>query len=437
MFKILGKKVGSENQLILYISIVLGIGLELLVLSFWREKYDYHYLPIVWFLGGLISSLAAIYISFMPAESIKSIPSTRSNNVIYIGLFVGLSLIVAYFLDQLFIKNPYDPMQSDVLPTLQMMTQRLMNGEYPYHEIQFPGWAFSPGYLTMQYLPFIFAEIIHMDYRFFAYIVFILMITFFLWSGRFELSKLSMNDAIIKIILPFLAIKFILSRTPGIFMHSVELLDAAYYLLLAYSFFNKSIYLRGIALACCLLSRYGILFWLPAYGIIYFWEQGWHKTLKLSGIVFGAIIVLYVLPFMTKDPMLFFNGIKVYDHMALSLWSNVPDWYQHIGKPYTLTQGVGFAIYFLDFWEGDMIDKISAIKWIQIASSILVSAITIFIYYVKKTKIVDTSLYLLGSLSVYLTVFYSLIFAPFSYLFIVPFFVLFAILCKVPLYFKK
>ncbi|MBK9735148.1 MAG: hypothetical protein IPO92_09355 [Saprospiraceae bacterium] len=340
-------------------------------------------------------------------------------------------------MDQLFVKNPYDPMQSDVLPTLQMMTQRLMNFEYPYHEIQFPGWAFSPGYLTMQYLPFVFAEIMHMDYRFFAYIVFILMIAFFLWSGRFDLPKLSTTDAIIKIIFPFLAIKFILSRTPGIFMHSVELLDAAYYLLLAYSFFSKSIYLRGLALACCLLSRYGILFWIPSYGIIYLWEEGWHKTLKLAGIVCGSIIILYVLPFMSKEPMLFFNGIKVYDQMALSLWSNVPDWYQHVGKPYTLTQGVGFAIYFLDFWDGDMIDKISAIKWIQIISSMLLSAITIGVYYFKKTKIVDTSLYLLGSLSVYLTVFYSLIFAPFSYLFLVPFFVLFAILFKVPLYFKN
>ncbi len=414
------------------ILVLLGIFLELMVLTWGRHEEHYLLLPIFWVSGGVLASVAAVFYSFKRAEINKAIPTEVPNYFFWI--FVILAILVFAKISVVFFNHPADPMQSDVVPTLQFMAKRLVLGESPYQVVEFPGWSFQPGYLTMQFLPFALAELLKIDYRVIAFIAFVIMIAIVLKkTNQTPDITLELIWNIFKIILPFVSIYLIIRFHIAIFAHSVELLDVAYYLLLAYSLFSKSIYLRSFAIAVCLLSRYGILLWLPAYALIYYWEEGWHKTLKLAGIVVALIIVLYVLPFMTQDPFLFFNSLKNYDQMAEHLWSSVPEWYQHIGKPYTLAQGLGFAIYFLDFWDGTILEKISAIKMVHIVLSLSITMMTIVVYYFKKEKIKDTNLFLLGSMCLYLTIFYNFVFAPYSYLFVVPFFVLFVILYKIPI----
>ncbi len=410
--------------------ILIGIIMQIYVMSIGRHEQSYLINPLLWFCGGILSSCVAIFYS---CQSVQG-KSKQDRAFIFEALFIGVSLLMLAYLTSLFYQNPIDPTKSDVIPTLQTMAQRIMNLEYPYYKVHYPGWSFEPGYLPMQYLPFIKAEILKIDYRTMSYLYFVFVTYLFCYNLERYQNSLEWIWNLVLILIPFFFIKLIYLYDASVFIYSVELLDVAFYMFLAYSLFSGSVHLKAFAIVCCLLSRYGIVLWLPAYAFIYFKEEGLQKTMKLSGVVIGLLMVLYVIPFLTKDPLLFFKGLKNYDQMALSQWSDVPTWYAHIGKPYILSQGLGFAIYFLEFWDGEIIDKIKAIKLVHIMASVFVTVLTISVYHFRRQKIKDVNLFLLGSLGLYLTVFYNFVFAPFSYLFLVPFFVLMTILYKIPIY---
>lgn len=410
--------------------ILIGALMELYVMSIGRDELLFFQLPIIWFFGGILAGVAVIYYSFTSHYERPTLFPV--NQVVNYFVFFSFAVIVMAYLTSLFYNSPPDPMKSDIIPTIQTMAQRLMNFDYPYYKVEYPGWSFEPGYLTMQYIPFVKAEILKIDYRTWAYIIFLGVMFLFVYRLNFRNDIYSWFWSLVMIGLPFLGIKLIMLYDASIFMYSVELLDAAYYMFLVYSLFSKSNLLRAIAISCCLLSRYGIVIWLPAYAFIYYKEVGLKDTLRLSYMVIGMLLILYVLPFMTKEPNLFFKGLSNYDQMAIGQWTNVPDWYAHIGKPYILTQGLGFAIYFREFLQGEMIDRIEALKLVHLLSSLGIMLLTILIYHFKRKRIKSIELYLAGSLILYLTVFYNFVFAPFSYLFLVPFFTTIAVLYKLP-----
>jgi hypothetical protein len=428
MFKNLNVK--SFNY---YLALVLlGVLLQFFVMSYGREELRYLKWPSLWFLGGIIAGLTTMVFSFNHV-SVKD-PYSKHNSVVLNVIFIGFALITLSYLIPIFLNNPPNPLQSDVIPTIQIMTQRLMHGQYPYHPVEFPGWSYIPSYLTMHYLPFIQAEMLSIDYRTWAYLIFVIVLVLFVQNLKKSENIIESLWNIMLIILPFIFVIKILEYDASIFQYSVELLDVAYYLFLVYSLFSKSIYLRAFAIGLCILSRYGIVLWIPAYALIYYWEEGRKKTMLLSGLVLGMIFLLYVLPFMVKDPLVFFKGINSYDQMAVGQWSDVPSWYAHVGKPYVLTQGLGFAIYFYEFLNGDLLGKIKTLKLIHILASLAVTVFTILVYHFKSEKIKDINIYLMGSFGLFLTVFYNFVFTPYSYLFLVPFFVLVSILYKIPIY---
>lgn len=424
--------VSSKNLNPWVLLALIGVLMQTYVMSVGKGPDQMLVNPFIWLIGGVAASLVAVFYSFK--GNIKINQSSFNTVWIYDFVFVSMSLLTMAYLTSIFYNNPSDPTQSDVVPTLQIMTQRIMDFQYPYYTVEFPGWSFEPGYLPMQYLPFIKAEILKIDYRTLAYLAFVFVLFFYLSNIKKFLNSLELFWGLSLVIIPFVGIKVISIHDASVFKYSVELLDAAYYLLLAYSLFSGSVYLRAVAIVACLLSRYGIVIWLPAYAFIYYREEGLQKAIKLTSIVVGLVLVLYVLPFMTKDPMLFFKGLKNYDQMAVGQWTDIPSWYAHIGKPYILSQGLGFAIYFLEYWDGEIIDKIKAIKLVHVLLSVLIMVGTILFYHIRRPKIKDVNLYLLGSLALYLTVFYSFVFAPFSYLFLVPYFVSMSILFKIPIY---
>jgi hypothetical protein len=412
------------------IIVLAGAAMELYVMSFGRDDTLFYILPLIWFAGGLVAGFAVMWYSFKATHQKPSLPPIH--HVFIYFIFFSCAILIMAYLTSLFYNFPPDATKSDVVPTLQIMAKRLMNFQYPYYKVEFSGWSFEPGYLTMQYLPFVKAEILKVDYRTWAYMIFLGVLFLYNYRLNFNNDIYSRSWNLVLVILPFISIKAIMTYDASIFMHSVELLDVAYYMLLVYSLFSKSVLLRAFAITCCLLSRYGIVIWLPAYLFIYYNEVGLKVTLRLSLMVIVMVLVLYVLPFMTKEPGLFFKSLSNYNQMAVGQWSHVPDWYAHIGKPYILTQGLGFAIYFREFLAGEMLEKINTLKLVHLLSSFGVMVLTLVVYHFKRSSIKSADLYLAGSLVVFMTVFYNFVFAPFSYLFLVPYFTIIAVLYKMP-----
>jgi hypothetical protein len=400
-----------------FILILLGFLIEASVFTFIRNEYHYYRLPIIGFIGAMMTGLG-VYLESKRNFSIYELKSSNKiNSLGYIALILAATF-VSYYILQICFANPLDPRKSDVIPTIQTMVVRVLNFQNPNKLIQYDGYSFEPAYLTMHYLPFCIAEKIKLDYRFFAYFIFVVsLVPLVKWIHERSLINI---EIIIKAILPFLFLFYLCRFNDPIIMHAVELMDVAFVILLAYSIFSKSWFLQGIAVVCCLLSRYGIVVWLPFFAFFLYNIESKERVLKSLLVVVSGVCILYVFPFMIKDPFLFFKGLNSYNVVGVTLWDSIPDWYG-VKKPYTLTQGFGFAIFFDDYLNCNTESKINIIKAVQIGLCLIFLFLCSF--SIKKEIIKNKKLFILFTLKIFMTIFYAFLFAPFSYLYLVPFFV--------------
>ncbi len=415
------------------IILLVGIVLELLTLTFLKGDRYMYISPILWILAGFFTVGAAIPLLVFAKPNQFQIADNQldSSRIFTVLGFLGLfSLLVAFIITKQFHAHPYNPLESDVIPTIEILVRRLLNGEWVYAPIDFPGWTVHNAYLPLQYMPFVIAEKLHFDYRWLAYLFFV--VTLFFWIKKVFLKNSQTKELVLKIIAIFIALLILNKQDWASLAFSLELIDVAFYLFLALSFFHKDWKIKSLAILCCLLSRYAFTFWLPFYAISYWIEYGKKDALKIVASVFLGIVVLYVLPFLTKQPMLFFDGLKYYDKTAIGQWSDIPSWYQHVGKPFHLSQGQSTAIYFYDFWNGDISTKLNAARLFHLLACIFSVIVISFCYHNwKKHNSFDYSSFLLLSLKFYFVFFYGFFYVPFSYLYWIPLFFTLAILFKV------
>jgi hypothetical protein len=90
--------------------------------------------------------------------------------------------------------------------------------------------------------------------------------------------------------------------------------------------------------------------------------------------------------------------------------------------PDNLLQGLGFGVYFYEWFNLDIAGKLRMYKLAHLILSIG-TVIGLGIYYLKCKANINYKLFLLGSLKIYLVVFYNFIQIPFHYLYLVPVFV--------------
>jgi hypothetical protein len=418
-----------KSRTLYLILFLFGLFLELRILSIAKRWPDYHTSPVLWFLGGFLTVFAGAKLLFFE----KNEPATNENQtkktVWLLGLFSILAAAVAFLLTPNFAAHPSNPLESDVIPTIEILVRRILNGEWVYAPIQFPTWTVNNAYLPMQYLPFIFAEKLHFDYRWLAYLSFLIIIL--MWINFSFKKQINLFEWTLKICFVFIALLMLNKHDFASFAFSLELIDVAFYLFLALSFYHKSWWFKGLAILFCLLSRYAFVIWLPFYVWSFFGQKGQKETLKVAGFVFFGVVLLYVLPFLTKEPMLFFNGLKYYDKTAIGQWSDIPDWYD-LKKPFHLTQGLSTSVYFYDYWQGTILEKLAAARKLHFAACFLsVGLIAVFYWFYRKKSSFNYENFLLLSLKFYFIFFYGFFYVPFSYLYWIPLFYSVAILFKI------
>ena len=144
-------------------------------------------------------------------------------------------------------------------------------------------------------------------------------------------------------------------------------------------------------------------------------------------------MAIYVIPFLSKDWDVFFEGLAYYGKTAEAAWQ----WQRADGRPLILINGLSHAIYFYDFVEGELLDQLKMNRLFHLGMC-SITAIGIFYFYWKNRKRgLNISIYLLIGLKLYLVVFYSFFYVPFSYLFMLPMFLTIPILYQIPLFPKK
>ena len=406
---------------------VISLLIEVLLLSFLKNRLGIYISPFV----IVFNNFALVFFAYKlktEQKSLSFINNGNKNKFLYIG-YAFLVLILGVFLNSVFHSIPITPEISDVIPTLQKYNTRLLSGEFPYNPIQYSSWVVIPNYLPMQWLPFSIAEILNLDYRWIAYILFV-VVNFLYWKQN--ISKSSLVENVFKASVPFLFVFLILQKDNLVFGTNVELMLAAFYMFLAYTIKSKNYILIALGILFCLMSRFSLIFWLPLYVFLLFKRENFKFIFKVGFAVFVGVLIIYVIPFMSQDPFIFIKGLKYYSHAAVGEWL-IKSFQTEGDIPFHLGQGVGFAVYFYEFAKGTLEENLNFAKSFHVFIS-LFTVLSLFLFYWFKKNLLAISFFALLSFKIYLSVFYAFIHIPYVYLQLVPLFISVAILYEINLF---
>lgn len=330
-------------------------------------------------------------------------------------------VVCAFYFHREISRIPIDVHISDIIPTIQVLDQRLLSGSYPYAVITSFGYELHPTYLPMMWLPFLPAALFHFDERWIAFAIWSVAVLLMVRASQKE--AISKGAQWLLTVLPFFLFMIISRTTLATYGNTIELMIVGFYLLFALQLAKIQQYLSGnpvkngammaFFICLCLLSRYSFLLWLPlAFGLL--WLQN-RKFASMTAVwVVTGVLVLFVLPFMSQDPMIYINGLKHYSSAALTVWE------EPVSNAHPLYQGLGIASIFKDAWEGEMSQGLAALQQWQVAVSLAAVGFCALLWGIKGARIQHFSLYLVGSLKFYFAFFYGFIQMPYLYLMLTP-----------------
>jgi hypothetical protein len=332
---------------------------------------------------------------------------------------VGIGLAIFHFNREISV-IPIDHLISDIIPTIEVMNQRLLAGQYPYTLIQDFGYDLSPTYLPLMWLPYFPAALFQFDDRWVAFTIWAIAALMLIRRGH--QSGLSVSARWLVTALPFVHFIFIEEGTSATFGNTVELMIAGFYMMFALQLDRIREYLRGNAwkkgallaffLLLCLMSRYSFLLWLPLCCLVV-WMDNRKLFLATSVWTFVGVLIIFVFPFLLRDPMVYFKGLQYYSVAALAGWAQE-------GQPSPLYDGMGIAGIFRDEVQGDMAIRLAFVQRWQMVVSLLAVGVSAAYWWRNRTRMQHLPLFLLGSLKFYFAFFYGFIQMPYVYLMLTP-----------------
>jgi hypothetical protein len=400
---------------------------ELLLLTRFIGVFGPYISPLILFTSSLLIGIVGIQKSVQINKSLnaqeikrdvardeKHSITTVTSKSIGAGLLIICIGITSLLLFNLIKHHPVNVSQSDIIPQTQVLVERFLHKQFPYTIISNWGYNLFPTYLPLQWLPYIIAEYIKLDYRLFAYAI--LMIVVIMYFIKYK-NEFTAGPHFLFCILLFLPVVLIYFFQPSIYYNSLENLIGAYYLLLAYAILTNSMVLTGVALVLCLLSRYSLVLWLPFFLFVLLLQK--HRREALIVLVLGILgfLLFYFVPFLSKDTTIFMKGYQYHTTAALAEW-NGQSWQQPGDKPFQLFRGLGFAGFFYDHSSGTIEQRLNSYRVLHLAFSSATVLVLCGWFYLKR-KNVEWRIFSIASLKIYLAVFYSFIQIPYDYLFLV------------------
>lgn len=422
-----------QSRIVLISLLLISIFIEVGMQTWWNVAFGEYWSPFVMFLSGVLICLIAFRLIVFEKEPIPILKNkkddTRKSIVFFSTFLIGAIWIgVEYFEIQQKFPVYENGTGSDVIPSLKLYVQRFLNGEFPYQPLEFDGWTVMPTYFPMMWLPYSFSEILSIDYRWTAYLVFLMPL--FLLQWQLKKQDIPIFELIFKIGLPFFFIYSYMTCFDHVMGYGVELMPVGLYFFLVLSLQAKRPWLIALPIVFVLLSRYAFTFWLPVYLLTIWIERGFRTVFKVSSWVLAGVIGLYILPFLSKDWDIFLEGFAYYGKTAESAWQ----WDRGDGRPLLLMTGLSHAIFFYDFVEGDLMSRMGVNRLFHLIFC-LGTAFGLFYFYLKNRKRgLRIAIFLLIGLKLYLVFFYSFFYVPFRYLFQLPLFLTIPILYQIPLF---
>ncbi|MEZ4828741.1 MAG: hypothetical protein R3C61_21015 [Bacteroidia bacterium] len=400
---------------------VVLVVLEVAVMTFWRRELGVWAGPVVLIiLSVFIAGLPLLKNQLFPAPVGASGLSVSARRWISWGVWLlGLGVLIPLYYHIL--RNlPTDINKSDIIPTIEVCVRRFLNGEKVYAEITAFPYPHFPNYFPFKWLPFFIPEILGTDYRWLPLAMVAVGLGFYhhnLLSARIPTWMFCLLA-----VAPWLILLYYHLHMPWNIAYTVELLDLGYYLIMAYFLIRGKVIITAITITMALLSRVSFAFWLPAYLLGVWVKENKPYALKLGLMVFGGVMLFFVLPFVAPDHEVLAKGENAYFRAAMASWS-MSEADRESGKkvPHVMRDETGFASWVYLLSEKGAEEKIRLIQKIHLGVS-LGTALLIGLGWLLVRWKIPAKYYFLFTLKLYLGLFYAWIQVPFFYLFITPLF---------------
>ncbi|MFA6151205.1 MAG: hypothetical protein WC716_07795 [Chitinophagaceae bacterium] len=290
---------------------------------------------------------------------------------------------------------------SDVLPLIIKQYEYFIHGKMPYQFIELSTHTAYPAYMPLHWLPVGISDSFGKDPRWGGILLLLLSSLVFAFLSVRKQKSLPIN--ILLTLLPGAVFYIFVLYASSDIAITYETVIAAYYFFLAIALMQKNITLVVVGIVLCLLSRYTLIFWLPLFFLLYLFNNGMRKTAIYTGIIITIVCVLFVFPFLLRNPSLIIDSLAYHNFAAIADWSD---------HKYTFGWGVYFGPQIDHLVDGTPEHKVFAARIIQ-ASTMLLLLFTGLFYYARNKHRVNFYEVSLGMLYAVIVGFYM--FGPFAF----------------------
>jgi hypothetical protein len=249
----------------------------------------------------------------------------RSPAVQRSAILIGLTALALYsWCIYWFDEMPIDVSNADMLPIIKVMCERFIAGQHShvYDTIPTIWHGVQPIYLPAMWLPYVPAIALGIDMRWIA----IAGLLFAFGAFLFLYKPANTRASFFLGVLAFLLFWWIAAdNTAGIVSVSEEGVVIGYYVFLALALASGKPWLTGIAISLCMLSRYALVGWIPAYVLWLILEKKSRQLsiVSLTGILCFVLLFLIPVGWVTFTRLAHLPGNYV--AFAARVWKDSPD----------------------------------------------------------------------------------------------------------------
>jgi hypothetical protein len=295
-----------------------------------------YFISILYTFSGLAITYIILKNKFEASSYKYELKNIYGKNIQYKVLISIIVMIVMYrFSKEYFLYNPLNYKESDMLPIIKVMCERLINLNIrdvykPINEI----WGGTkPIYLPALWMPFSIPTLLHIDIRWLSVSLFFLIFAYPIW--RLNLNKQGSTLMIASIFLLFWYLFSV--EDANLIIYTEETVVITFYLLLAVTIIHQQKYLMAIVITLCLFSRYAFIGWIPALIIFSLIEKDWKYIFSQGLIILSFFCLFLMIPFGTQLIHDILNLPSRYIEFSSRVWND---------SPTVFTEGLGFAKFF-------------------------------------------------------------------------------------------
>ena len=352
---------------------------------------------ILYFLSGI--GIAVIILFLPKAKNPAFNVSSSYQNYFRFFLIASIAVFLYWLSNSIINENSLDFHNADMLPVIKKMDQRFLNGQWKHVYDNIPElWnGTQPIYLPAMWVPFAPAVALNIDVRWIT-----VACLFFVFAATTLILSFKQKSSYIILLIAGILLCWLLLEddTHSLISFSEEGPVVLHYFLLVFALVSENIFFIGIAACLCMLSRYSLVGWLPAFFIFLLINKKNKQAFIFTFLGMLSFLFLFIIPFGWDAFLHFLQLPNQYIDFSKIVWRDSPE---------VFLDNLGFA----KFFEAD---RMNVLHLLLIGFTFIIpSAFILFCnYYTKKKSLSNIPL---AALKIALVIFYNFIDVPYLYLF--------------------